>query len=242
MRIIPGFLFFVLATAAITAERVDSLPEVLAMHEKALGAPLQSLELELQISKPGFRGNARYVASRDAGMRLDVFADGKRVFSEGLDSNGAWQLPADANAAVAIDGTNESVLRRAIVANLFGLHERPALGYQLCYDGHKTVDGTAYWQVSSTAPDGFRETFLINVKTGLIDRKLEARASDPLYATSERWFVTEFSSYRSIADRKMSFEIERRDAASGQPLVQILVTNARANSAIPADTFAARLL
>lgn len=242
MRIIPGFLFFVLATAAVTGERIDTLQEVLAFHQKALGEPLQGIQLELLINEPAFSVSARYQASRDSGMRIDVYADEERVFSEGFDGVSSWQWPHGATEPTGVTEDGNAALRRGMVNNLYGLHERPALGYELCYEGYKTLDDVRYWQVTSTAPDGFSETFYINVETGLIDRKVEFSALHPDLDPAKRESLTLFSNYRWLGSRRFSFGSEKLDAQSGEPLSQVTIVSAIADPTLPADTFTARLL
>lgn len=239
MRIIPGFLFFVLATAAITAERIDSLPEVLAQHQKALGEPLRSVQLDLSITEPTLDVTARYLASRASGMRIDVYADGIHVFSEGLDENGGWRLSANDSDKKPINEDGERALRHGLVGNLYGLHERRALGYKLSYDGHRTLDNKPYWRVSSVAPDGYTEIFFINARTGLIDRKQEVSALHPDRETGVRETVTYFSNYQWLGKHRLSLALEKRDVTSGQLLQQVTVTRAEANPRLPETAFAA---
>lgn len=241
MRVIPGFLFLVLATATITAERIDSLDEVLAEHQKATGEALQSIEYDVELSVSGYPATAHYVASRAGATRIDVYADGQRVFSEAFDDSNAWQWPAGRNEAKPVDEELVAALRRGAVANLYRLHERPALGYRLRFDGNRMLDGSQYWQVSSTAPDGYRETFFINTENGLIERKWEHGFSEPASRAASPLSETRFYGFRWVGNTRLSFESEKFDTASGQRISEIKIVNARVNLASP-DSMAARHL
>lgn len=240
MRIIPGFLLFTLASAAITAERIDSLPEVLAQHRQAMGEPLQSVQLELEIKEPAFNVAARYLANRDPAMRIDVYADGERVFSEGLNNDVAWQWPGDAVEPVPANADGAAALLRGVYNNLYGLHERRALGYTLAYDGIESFDNKPYWKVTSIAPDGFKEVYFINVKSGLIERKEEWAALHPDQDASKSWLVTNYYDYRWLGNRRLSFASDTRDGVSNELLAEVKIRSVDLNPALPRSAFQAR--
>lgn len=237
MRVIPGFLLFVLGSAAITAERIDSLPEVLAEHQKALGKPLQSVQVDLKIEEANYKLNARYIASRDGSMRIDVYADGERVFSEGLNQDGAWQWPGGADDAISVSKAGEQALRRGVIANLYGLHERPQFGYELQYKGVEDHDDGQYWKILSVDPEGFLETFYINTRTGLIDRKAEQSALHPDIDATEVHSMTYFSDYRWVGKTRMSFAAEKHDVESGDVMQRTTLTDVAVNPELPSAAF-----
>lgn len=239
MRIIPGFLLVVLATAGITAERIDSLPEVLKAHRQAMGEPLRSLQLDLAIEEPGFNVTARYLASRRPAMRIDVFADGERVFSEGLVRDAAWQWPGTDVQPTPASEAGAGALLRGITNNLYGLHERPRLGYRLSYDGLESLDSKDYWKVTSVSPDDFKEVFFVNVETGLIERKEEWSALHPDMDATELHSVTHYLDYRWHDGHRVNFATEKRDAASNVVLQRVSVTKASVNPRLPRQVFKA---
>lgn len=239
MRIIPGFLLFTLASAAITTERIDSLSEVLAQHQKAMGEPLLSVQVDLLIEEPKFSVSARYLASREPAMRIDVFADGERVFSEGLSGEVAWQWPADADEPVPASAEGTAALLRGVYNNLYGLHERGDLGYVLHYDGMETFDNTRYWKVTSLAPDGFEEVFYINAQNGLIERKQEWAALHPDQDDRRLAIVTDYSDYRWLGNHRLSFSSQKRDGASNEILAKVTLRKVQANPALGETDFAA---
>jgi hypothetical protein len=74
-------------------------------------------------------------------MRIDVFAGEDRVFTEALGPEGGWQMFGDGTIAdLSEDG--DAALRRGVIANLYGLHELPALGYTLNFLGASERNGT----------------------------------------------------------------------------------------------------
>jgi hypothetical protein len=54
----------------------------------------------LTIKEPSFEVTGTYVATRDGSMRIDIEADGQRVFSEGVHDGQAWQWTAGEGIAL----------------------------------------------------------------------------------------------------------------------------------------------
>lgn len=239
MRIIPAFLLFTLASAAITAERIDSLPEVLAQHQKAMGKPLKSVKVDLLIEEPSFSVSARYLANRDPAMRIDVFADGERVFSEGLDGKLAWQWPADLDKPVPASADGAAALLRGVYNNLFGLHERRDLGYSLHYDGVEYIDNKPFWKVTSIAPDGFKESYFINTGTALIERKEEWVALHPDQDDTRVSMVTDYFDYRWLGNHRLSFGSRKRNSVSNEVLAEVIIEKVEVNPVLAKSAFAA---
>lgn len=220
MKTIPALLFCLLATVAVTAERAPTLDDILARHAASAGPPLESLEVALTIVEPDFTVTADYLARRDGRMRIDVYAGDSRVFIEALDGSGGWQWNAGDAEPRGLSDTGRAALLRGVIANLYGLHERPALGYTLAFEGGVTIDGRRYWQVSSVAPDGFEEILYLDPNTAAIARKREVSALHPDIDPREAPIETRFSDWRRQDGRLLSFRSEKVDLATGQRLQQ----------------------
>lgn len=238
MKAIPLLMFFLLTTAAVTAERTVSLPELLDRHEDALGAPLRSAQIELRIEEPTFTVTATYVAHRDGRMRIDVFDEGLRVFSEALDGDGGWQWQAG-GGAMALSDAGRATLERGIVGNLYGLHERPSLGYLLELQGVVTIDGRCYWKVLSRAPDGFEKLLFLDTATALVEREQEVSALHPDVDEAKQTVLTRVSDFRSQDGRTLPFRSEKVDAVTGDWLQRIRITRFVADPELPDEIFAA---
>ena len=239
MKLIPGLLFCLLATVAVTAERSPALDRILALHAEAVGPSLQSIEVDLTITEPGFTVTANYVARRDGRMRIDVFADGNHVFTEALDGDEGWQWNlGDAGPAPLGDAGREA-LRRGLVGNLYGLHEREALGYTLSYEGDATLDGTRYWQLRSVAPDGFEEILYLDRETAVVARRREVSALHPDLDPAELPVETRFSDFRRLEGRLIGFRSEKLDLASGERLQQTVIGRVVVNPALDDSRFLA---
>ena len=94
------------------------------------------MQYALTIVEPQFTVDGVYRADRNLRMRIDVYANGKRVFTEAYDGRRAWQMgddgiPREANAKGA------AALRNGVLlpGKLFGLHEAHLTGHKLQHTG-----------------------------------------------------------------------------------------------------------
>src|SRR5688572_4027664 len=86
------------ATALFAAD--TTVEDVLNLNKAAMGGPeaiekTRSVEIHLTIQEPKFTVDAVYGADRKIRMRIDVYADGNRVFTEAFDGKEAWQMGED---------------------------------------------------------------------------------------------------------------------------------------------------
>ncbi|MDF2176902.1 hypothetical protein P2G88_01375 [Aliiglaciecola sp. CAU 1673] len=77
-------LLSLLTAPALSA---DALQQVLETHQSSLGEvtawqATQNISLKLSIKEPGFEVEGIYRASKDGKMRIDIFSEGKPVFTE----------------------------------------------------------------------------------------------------------------------------------------------------------------
>src|SRR5262245_48516528 len=124
--IVLGAAAFALSCATPTPAAL-TLEDILARNAEAQGgaafARVQTLLSEAEIVEPTFTVEGRYIASKTGLMRVDVFYQGRRAFSEGIDAQGAWSWPGDAPAPVPASGSGRAMLAHGIEFNLFSLVE-----------------------------------------------------------------------------------------------------------------------
>ena len=113
--------------------------------------------------------DAVYVATRDGLMRVDITADGERIFTEALGPEGGWQwTPEDGVTPTSEDGT--AALRRGIEwpGRFRTLADMAEDGGQVELVGREERDGQGYWQVRATLPDGASKDYFIGVDNDLV--------------------------------------------------------------------------
>ena len=136
-----GLLCFLLivdsaAFAAEHAGQVVAIDEILQNNLKAVRLQpsldnVENADKVLQISEADYTVLARYRASADGYMRIDVFSDDARVFSEGKDEAGVWEWRGGKAAPENVYHDGIGALEHGIEFNLFPLARLPGRGYNV---------------------------------------------------------------------------------------------------------------
>ena len=217
MRTIPALILGLLAAAAITAERPYVLADILDRHSVAMGVPADALRVDLLIEEPTFTVTGQYWANRNGEMRIDVYAGDERVFTEALDGDGGWQQHANGDREPLTE-TGRAALRRGIIANLYTLSDRPALGYTLRYLGKATEDDRSLWKISCLAPTGLEQLFYLEPRTALVVFTEEYSLLHPYIDATRVNRITIFSDYRSVDGRMLAHRSQTTATETGEVL------------------------
>jgi hypothetical protein len=223
----------------------DNLEDLIAKHTLARGgaAAIESartVEMRLRIVEPKVTVEGLYRASRSGRMRIDVFVEGKRVYSEGYDGQHGWELAGGAEHVVDSSPTGEAALRHGLEypTNLRGLHEMRPRGHQLQLSGREIVDGTSYYVLELKLDDGFVTYLYLNPTTYLIDRQRDIRAMHPAIDPSQKWIEQRFEDYRNVDGRMVSFKSSQVDLRTGQVMQTTTVLEIKTNPPLTDETFA----
>lgn len=228
------------------ADGPDALDGILACNAEALGgaealAAIDTLRIELDIAEPGFEVQGSYVASRDGRMRIDIFADGQRVFAEGLSDGQAWQwTPADGVTASGAKGA--AALRNGIESpgrfwTLAQLRER-GMQVTLLEPGPQARAGE--WQLQLTRSDGPPLDYFIERSSCLPTREVSRRAFHPDVDPTEVAVETAFSEPFTVNDVVRFRRSEQHNLDSGEWLGTTVVREVEPNVALEEDFFTAR--
>lgn len=178
-----------------------------AMGGKQAIESVKSIQISLNIEEPTYKVNAVYVADRNMHMRIDVYSDKKRVYTESYDGAKGWEMGSD---GVAKDSgpTGTAALWHGIVfpGKLFGLHEQEAIGNHLELAGRESVDGINYYVLNFTLKDGFQLQLYVNPKTWLIERKRDFRALHPAMDATKKESEDRESEFKSVDGVMHSFK------------------------------------
>jgi len=200
----------VLACAALlggcaTVGEGDTLAGLVARHTAAMGGraaieATQSLEFRMQIVEPTFEVEGIYVVDRRGRMRVDIFDQGKRVFTEAFDGHDAWQMAHDGTVRSSSAAGKAALWHGTqFPGKLLGLHEMAAHGHRLELVGDERIDGVAWHVIRLTFSDGFETYLYINPKTFLIERQRDVRALHPDADPTEKWVEYEHGDFRPVA-------------------------------------------
>ncbi|MCH8172759.1 MAG: hypothetical protein IIA70_05545 [Proteobacteria bacterium] len=205
------FLSFGLAAC----EAPDPLTGIIEKNTEARGgaeaiASVQTIQVRIQITEPSFQVMGQYAATRDGKMRIDIFADGQRVFTEAFNGESGWQMFGDGTVA-DMSEAGEAAVRHGIITNLYGLNEMADLGMAVEYVGAETVAGRNYEKVDLVFEDGLIAHYFIDSETGQIVRKRDEVALHPDVDDTIQRFETIYSDFRTVGGVVYSFHDEKRD-------------------------------
>ena len=235
LRRLLVWLLAALLSGCVNAPTKPTLLEVIELHTEAMGGrqaieATSAIQLRLQIVEPSFSVDGVYIADRRGRMRIDIYADGTRVFTEAYDGKVAWQMgqdgivkTANATAAAALWHGTQSPGR------LFGLHEMVRQGHQLVLLGTETVEGADYYVVKLTYSDGFVTHLYLNAKTFLIERKRDLRALHVDLDASRKWLEDRDANFSQIEGVMRSLSGTQVDLKTGVTLQTTKVTALRVN-------------
>jgi hypothetical protein len=224
--------------AGCTAARTPDLDlaDVVARNADARGGraaieAIQSLEAKLRIVEPTYEAEGTWRVDRRGRMRIDVFIEGKRVFTEGFDGTNGWQMAGNAAGAKPASPEGAAALRHSgqLPTNVLGLHEMAAHGHRLELAGREEIGGIRYYALDLTLDDGFRTRYFVEPKSFLVVRSRVRKAlhpdSDPTPTTIE----TVWSDFRPVSGVLYPFAARDTDLATGKLLQTTTILEMTAN-------------
>lgn len=218
------------------------LETIFQNHVQAMGGHtavtnLHSLKAEFHLIEPTFAVDGIYCATRDGRMRVDIFAEGVRVFSEGLDGKQGWQLPQGETASVPTSPAGTAALLNGIENQLFGLHELEARGHSVALIGQRAVNNLDYFVIQLVYANGTTLQRYINPSNWLIERSREKKALHPDVDPTEAVIETIFLDFRSVNGLLRSFHETQTDLSTGQLLQTTQTNNLTINPDLPPTYF-----
>ncbi len=261
MRLLPSFIpeapkrvaFLVILLCAVPAadrspaatprEGSPTLAELVERNTAAMGGrkaieATRSVTYHLRIQEPSFTVEGDYVADREGRMRIDVYADGKRVYTEARDGKDSWQMGQDGVAQTS-SGPGAAALWHGtqFPGKLLGLHEMAAHGHTLEPAGDETLDGTLYHVIKLTYSDGFTTWLYLDSRTSLIARQRDERALHPDADPAVKWVETRMEDYRPVEGVMRPRTSRQIDLRTGATVQTATVTSIEVNVAPAADLF-----
>jgi hypothetical protein len=171
--------------------------------------------------------DAEYLASREGRMRIDILQNGTRVYSEGIDAQGAWQWVENNVQSGPSSAAGATALQRGLEAPLIlrGLHELPARKHVLNLLPRERVDGTDYHVIHVRFVDGYVTRYYIHPRTWLIDRRRDTRPLHPDADPKPTQIEERYFDWREFAGVRYPTRSTQVDVASNRTL-QTTVTRA----------------
>ena len=231
-----------LSVGLLSCKHTLTVDDLIDRNTKAMGGraaieAVQSIEVDLHISDPGFEADGVYYAARPGRMRIDVSTEGKHVFTEAFDGERGWEWngkqskPASANATAALQHGVE------LPGKLFGLHELRQRGHQLELIGREQIDGINYYALQLTLKDGYRTTLYVDPNTWLITRRRDVRPLhvdiDPTPTTIEQ----RSTDFRAVSGVQFAFANSETDLKTGKVLETAQIKSIKLNPPIDPSFF-----
>lgn len=208
------------AACAPREEGPIDLARVIARHTEARGGAaaldaVRTMRNDCAVVEPTFSVGGPYIASTDGLMRVDIFADGACVFSEGIDRAGAWDWSQGAEPTPASEA-GAAALAHGIEFNLFGLHRFAERGHTLTLEAPEEIDGALYHVIKIVLRDGFETYRYIDPVSWMITRTRDIRAIHPDMDPTETLLQNEYSDFRAANGVLSPFAWVQRDLRTGQ--------------------------
>lgn len=217
-----------------TAETTVSIDTILQKNLQAVRGnseigSIQTTDKTLSISEADYSLVARYRAADDGAMRIDVFADGQRVFSEGKDERGIWEWPGGKDTPENVIHEGGTALEHGVEFNLFPLAELIGRGHRIELVGQEEVRGNRYFVLMITLKDGFETFRYVNEDTWLVEISRDYRSLHPSIDATKNNLETRYDQFKRTdgilsAGRSRDFE-----QMSDQAIQTILVLDSKYN-------------
>jgi hypothetical protein len=196
-----GISALVLSLHCATAS-VGPLDSVLIRHAQSRGGAerieaIRAMKTTLRVEEPKFKVEVHYAADRTGRLRVDVYAEGKRVFSEGIDERGAWSMGGSAPPKEA-SAQGAAALEHGRLFNLYALHELPRLGHRIVLQRRETVRGSVYDVLRLEMADGFKTWRFLDAENGRMVLQRDYRAIHPDLDPRPVWIESLFYDFRAV--------------------------------------------
>lgn len=220
-------------TISCAPKPADPLAVLIDQHTEARGGAaaieaIKTVRTKVEIVEPTFQVTGDYRAM-EGRMRIDVYADGQRVFSEGVGDEGAWQQSgADAPVSEASEA-GKAALLHGIEFNLFGLHQLAGRGNTLSLEENEVIDGVAFQVIKVVMADGFETYLYINPDTSMIERRRDIRALHPDADPATKLIENQYADFRKSCGVMNSFASRQVDVRTGEELQTTRIVEQRCN-------------
>ena len=221
-----------------------TLAEIVKLNTVARGGKeaieaIEALELEIRIEEPTFVVSGIYRVDRKGRMRIDIYDQGQRVFTEGYNNTLGWQWQGGEEAATRASESGEAALRHGpqLPMHIVGLHELSQRGHRVELGGREVLDGVNYYVVKATLDDGYRMYYFIDPESWLIVRSRSFRAFHPDVDPKEKWHETRYSDFRNVAGTQKAYTTTSLDMVSGDVVATTTIKAVRVNPELDSAIF-----
>lgn len=219
-----GLLLVMLAmtTGCAGVPQPPSLATVISRNTDAMGGlaamkRVHSIRYFLTITEPKFQVQGVYTADRQGRARIDIFDQGRRVFSEAFDGEKAWQMMADGKVTPSSESGASSLRHGAeFPGKLLALEEMNDVGARLSLLPDQKVNNSDYHVLRLVREDESSVLLYVNPTTWLIDWQREDAALHPDLDPAKKSMQTHMVGYQQVGPVVRSFDSVQRDLRDGR--------------------------
>jgi len=187
-----------------------------AVRENAQIGSVSSTEKIVSIAEADYSLIARYRASSAGTMRIDVFAEDTRVYSEGKDADGVWEWPGGQEAPANVYHEGVGALEHGIEFNLFSLAGLQSRGHKIEWVDQESIRGNQYYVLKVTLSDGFENYRYVNADTWLVDLSRDFRALHPAIDSTRKDIESRYDRWTTTVGVTYPARSQDVDMASGK--------------------------
>ena len=228
-------------TTVRSSARPLNLAEVIRRNTEARGGAValdhqHSLSIDVEIVEGGKTLNGQYAASKDSFVRIDIYADGKNVFAEGVDRSGGWIWTGSGSAKPGSDSGRAALLNGA-ENHLYGWNRFEERRHKLALMPPASIEGVSYSVVEARYATGQTSYFYIDPVSWQAVRRRDERAYHPDVDPTKKKVESRFFDFVDVGGVIASHRSEDVDLATGSTLATNRVLARRVNPDLPPDYF-----
>jgi len=209
--------------APIGAAGPLTLQEVIRRNTAARGGArtldrVRAMLSDVEIVEKGQPVTGRYAANVSGDVRIDIYAEGKNVYAEGVDRSGVWLWAGSGPPETSKATGAANALTNGAENHLFGWHRFRERGHRLALMPPQTLDGVTYQVVEIRYSTGQVSYFYVDPTTSLAVRRRDERAYHPDLDQTKQRVESRFFDFRKVDGVVASERSVDVDLATGKTL------------------------
>lgn len=242
MKVFALLVAFVALAACQVAPVELTLDQAIANNVKARGGAaaldrIDSQRIDVTIEEGGSTYHGRYAANSDGRVRIDIYVQGKRVYSEGIDNDGPWLRSGDGPAEISNAQGARNALLHGAEDHLFGWHRFVERGHKLALKPSELIEGRYHPVVEIRYNTGHVTYWYLDPESWLAVRKRDERAYHPDIDATEIQIESRPSDFRKLEGVLFSNLNTDIDLEKGEVLSSNTVTARQINPALCTNYF-----
>jgi hypothetical protein len=235
-------LFFIALTpvAGATSDKTQQIVAEVSAASGGLRAAqaIPALAYRLHIKEATYEADADYLVDRAGRVRIDVYVEGKRVFTECFDGKTAWEMDAKGvTSEQSSDGTAALWHGTQYPGQILDIAELGRHGHHIESTGKEKVSGVEYDVLRLTMSDGFITYRFVDPKTHLITRGRDVRAAHPDIDPKKVEIETTWSDFRAVDGVMRPFVSTEKNLNDGKWIQTATVKSIKAIQSLPDRIF-----